>query len=117
MSLQRIPGPPSEWVRGSASNVPFWPGGLEWNPSETMSDFLQIDELLGGIVLQKRYFIIKCPYWLKLQLSSNLTAHLLLTWLICSKRIKGSIFKWIKEEPLLSKKNNFGDLNPFIFLP
>jgi hypothetical protein len=29
---------------------------------------------------------------------------------------KGSIFKWIEEEPLLSKKNNFGDLNPFIFL-
>ena len=29
---------------------------------------------------------------------------------------KGSIFKWIEEEPLLSKKNNFGDLIPFIFV-
>jgi antiviral helicase SKI2 len=25
-------GPPQEWVRGNASNVPFWPGGMEWNP-------------------------------------------------------------------------------------
>ena len=51
MSLQRTPGllwnsinhaefikyfnmtgPRQEWVRGNASNVPFWPGGMEWNP-------------------------------------------------------------------------------------
>ena len=24
-----IVGPLNEWVRGSASNVPFWPGGME----------------------------------------------------------------------------------------
>ncbi|EFX71038.1 hypothetical protein DAPPUDRAFT_256312 [Daphnia pulex] len=49
--------PPSEWVRGSASNVPFWPGGLEWNPSETMSYFIQIEELLKEFCLKKS----SCP--------------------------------------------------------
>ncbi|KAI9563040.1 hypothetical protein GHT06_010497 [Daphnia sinensis] len=87
-----------------------------------MSDLLQIDELLGGIVLQKRFkngmnftssdVNLNLASSLK-QLKSKPKDH------ENSKliRIKGSIFKWIKEEPLLSKKNIFGDLNPFIFLP
>ncbi|XP_076346789.1 superkiller complex helicase subunit twister isoform X1 [Tachypleus tridentatus] len=29
MSLQRAPGPPSEAVRGSSTNIPFWPGGMD----------------------------------------------------------------------------------------
>jgi hypothetical protein len=37
--------------------VPFWPGGLEWNPSETMSDLLQIDELLEELCFKKGIFI------------------------------------------------------------
>lgn len=28
MSLQRAPGLPSEAVRGSSTNYPFWPGGF-----------------------------------------------------------------------------------------
>jgi hypothetical protein len=47
--------------------VPFWPGGLEWNPSETMSDLLQIDELLEELCFKKG-ISLKCPYWLKLKL-------------------------------------------------
>lgn len=46
-------GPPGEWIRGNASNVPFWPGGLEWNPSETMSDLLKMDELLDELSFKK----------------------------------------------------------------
>ncbi|XP_069775689.1 superkiller complex protein 2 isoform X2 [Narcine bancroftii] len=29
LSLQRPPGPPTQSVRGSSTNYPFWPGGLE----------------------------------------------------------------------------------------
>lgn len=46
-------GPPSEWVRGNASNIPFWPGGLEWNPSEAMADLLQMDEILEELNFKK----------------------------------------------------------------
>lgn len=28
MSLRRAPGPPSEAIRGSSTNYPFWPGGF-----------------------------------------------------------------------------------------
>ncbi|XP_013915981.1 PREDICTED: helicase SKI2W, partial [Thamnophis sirtalis] len=29
LSFQRAPGPPSESLRGSATNYPFWPGGID----------------------------------------------------------------------------------------
>ncbi|KAK6469577.1 helicase SKI2W [Huso huso] len=29
LSLQRPPGPPSQGVRGSTTNYPFWPGGMD----------------------------------------------------------------------------------------
>ena len=29
LSLRRQPGPPSEAVRGSSTNYPFWPGGMD----------------------------------------------------------------------------------------
>lgn len=41
--------------------MPFWPGGLEWNPSETMSDLLQIDELLEELCFKKGILSI-CAY-------------------------------------------------------
>lgn len=125
MSLQRIPGPPSEWVRGNASNVPFWPGGLEWNPSETMSDLLQIDDLMEELCFKKDLKTVPPGFKngmnfgtsdVNLNLAASLkqkakphdTEDKLKTESDSSSVIdladllkeKGSIFKWIEEEPV-----------------
>lgn len=41
MSLQRAPGPSDQATRGSANNVPFWPGGFDEPKDEILS--LEID--------------------------------------------------------------------------
>ena len=47
-------GPPSEWVRGNTSNVPFWPGGLDWNPDDAISSILNTnDDLLEELSFKK----------------------------------------------------------------
>lgn len=53
MSLQRTPGPPSEWIRGNASNVPFWPGGLDWSPSDAVSSSVGVEALLEELSFKK----------------------------------------------------------------
>ncbi|XP_021923108.1 helicase SKI2W isoform X2 [Zootermopsis nevadensis] len=40
MSLRRAPGPPSESIRGSSTNYPFWPGGF--------SELLPLDKNVDG---------------------------------------------------------------------
>jgi len=52
MSLQRIPGPPDEWVRGNSSNIPFWPGGLDWN-SEAAPKIQEMEDLLDELSFKK----------------------------------------------------------------
>jgi len=47
-----FPGPPEEWVRGNASNVPFWPGGMEWNPAMP-ANLLQPENLLEELNFHK----------------------------------------------------------------
>uniref|UniRef100_A0A6A7FXB5 Helicase SKI2W-like n=1 Tax=Hirondellea gigas TaxID=1518452 RepID=A0A6A7FXB5_9CRUS len=43
LSLQRAPGPPDESVRGSSTNLPFWPGGFD---PKAIEDDLDNDILL-----------------------------------------------------------------------
>jgi len=45
-------GPPDEWIRGNASNIPFWPGGLDWNP-EVVSTLHKMDDLLDELSFKK----------------------------------------------------------------
>ncbi|KAM8952765.1 superkiller complex protein 2 [Pelodytes ibericus] len=44
LSLRRPPGPPSQSVRGSTSNFPFWPGGMDEPTLEQMKAFSDEDE-------------------------------------------------------------------------
>ncbi|KAG8232460.1 hypothetical protein J437_LFUL012106, partial [Ladona fulva] len=46
-SLSRAPGPPSEAVRGSVSNVPFWPAGIPKPPSKQEMQVKRAED--GGI--------------------------------------------------------------------
>lgn len=45
MSLSRAPGPPTETVRGSNSNFPFWPGSFP-DPLADLS--LKEEDLTSG---------------------------------------------------------------------
>lgn len=51
--LKKNTGPPSEWVRGNASNVPFWPGGLDWSPNDTVLSSVGVDALLEELSFKK----------------------------------------------------------------
>jgi hypothetical protein len=52
-SIKKNTGPPSEWVRGNASNVPFWPGGLDWSPHNAVSSSVGVDALLEELSFKK----------------------------------------------------------------
>ena len=44
LSLRRQPGPPSEAVRGSSTNFPFWPGGMDEPTLEDMETKVEGEE-------------------------------------------------------------------------
>lgn len=46
LSLRRPPGPPSQSVKGSTSNFPFWPGGMDEPTLEQMKAISEEDEAL-----------------------------------------------------------------------
>ncbi|XP_053329960.1 SKI2 subunit of superkiller complex protein [Spea bombifrons] len=46
LSLRRPPGPPSQSVKGSTSNFPFWPGGMDEPTLEQMKAVSDEDEAL-----------------------------------------------------------------------
>ncbi|XP_075042652.1 superkiller complex protein 2 [Mixophyes fleayi] len=46
LSLRRPPGPPSQSVRGSTSNFPFWPGGMDEPTLEQIKAITDEDEAL-----------------------------------------------------------------------
>ncbi|XP_071447333.1 superkiller complex protein 2 [Hetaerina americana] len=56
-SLSRAPGPPSEAVRGSVSNVPFWPAGIPKPPSRQDMQIKKAED--GGIDFEND--LITCP--------------------------------------------------------
>lgn len=55
MSMLRTPGPLNEWVRGSASNVPFWPGGMETMECylSGISDLISVDDTIEELDFKK----------------------------------------------------------------
>jgi len=120
MSLQRIPGPPDEWIRGNASNIPFWPGGLDWNP-EVVSTLHKMDDLLDELSFKKDLKTVPPGFSSGMNFGSddvNLSLASLKTKLKETDRFvetigpitedvidlgdllkeKGSIFQWISEE-------------------
>ncbi|XP_053577924.1 SKI2 subunit of superkiller complex protein [Bombina bombina] len=46
LSLRRPPGPPSQSVRGSTSNFPFWPGGMDEPTLEQIKALNEEDEFI-----------------------------------------------------------------------
>ncbi|XP_020373916.1 helicase SKI2W [Rhincodon typus] len=44
LSLQRPPGPPSQSVRGSSTNYPFWPGGMDEPSLDTIKSKGEFEE-------------------------------------------------------------------------
>lgn len=46
LSLRRPPGPPSQSVKGSTGNFPFWPGGMDEPTLEQMKAISEEDEAL-----------------------------------------------------------------------
>uniref|UniRef100_H3A117 Helicase ATP-binding domain-containing protein n=1 Tax=Latimeria chalumnae TaxID=7897 RepID=H3A117_LATCH len=61
LSLQRPPGPPSEALRGSSTNYPFWPGGMD----EPSLDFIRSKgELEENVDFENKILTIP-PGWKK----------------------------------------------------
>ncbi|KAA0203954.1 hypothetical protein HAZT_HAZT012167 [Hyalella azteca] len=52
LSLQRAPGPPEESVRGTSTNLPFWPGGFD---PTTMEEELDQEAVLDFSTLLTRH--------------------------------------------------------------
>uniref|UniRef100_A0A8C5MUA5 SKI2 subunit of superkiller complex n=1 Tax=Leptobrachium leishanense TaxID=445787 RepID=A0A8C5MUA5_9ANUR len=46
LSLRRPPGPPTQSVRGSTSNFPFWPGGMDEPTLEQMKTVTEQEEVV-----------------------------------------------------------------------
>ncbi|XP_048344709.1 helicase SKI2W [Sphaerodactylus townsendi] len=61
LSFQRAPGPPTEALRGSATNYPFWPGGIDEPSLEQMKTQGDLEE---DIDFQKDLLTVP-PGWKK----------------------------------------------------
>ncbi|XP_072890914.1 superkiller complex protein 2 [Hemitrygon akajei] len=61
LSLQRPPGPLAESVRGSSTNYPFWPGGMD----EPSLDMIQTDDALDEDIDFENNLLTVPPGWKK----------------------------------------------------
>ncbi|XP_042307058.1 helicase SKI2W isoform X2 [Sceloporus undulatus] len=61
LSFQRAPGPPAEALRGSATNYPFWPGGMD---EPTLEQIKAKEELEEDIDFEKDLLTVP-PGWKK----------------------------------------------------
>ncbi|KAM3847414.1 superkiller complex protein 2 isoform 2-T2 [Vipera latastei] len=61
LSFQRAPGPPSESLRGSATNYPFWPGGID----EPSLELIQAQEEMEEDIDFEKDLLTVPPGWKK----------------------------------------------------